>query len=249
MKNPILSKRIEVCKIILKGFADDNSLEKAQYVHKYIRKEMTKNGKARYIYAQPRNVERIKGKKKMLDNGKEITLKSKTLMPYTDEMKEELGKKILSLDGVTDLQWSKAKSTESNYLKFKKDNVKFKVRISSHTQSSHRNEVLFPMYYDYWNELWMIDANLGRYTPTDVKQLVGNICSNLSKYNNDETKKGIKKLASDNDLEPEDEEDVFNLSLDFAAKYINEKKLKDDKYGSIFQVLRYVSVMAYGVRF
>lgn len=169
-------------------------------------------------------------------------------MPYTDKMKEELGKEILSLNKSSALQWNKSKSTESNYLEFKNGDVKFKVRISSHTKSSFPNEVLFPIFYDYWNELWLIDANLGRYTPLDVKQLVENVCNNLSQYDNDETKKRIKKLALDNNLEPEDEEDVFNLSYDFAEKYINEKNLKDDKYCSVYQVLRYVSVKAFGVK-
>ena len=243
----IQSKKRAVAETILKSFIDEDILEKAQYVHKYTLKEMTKNGKTIYVYAQPRNVERIKGKKKMLDNGKEITLKSKTLMPYTYEMKEELGREILSLDRVSALQWSKSKSTESNYLKFKKGNVKFKVRISSHTKYSFRNEVLFPMSYDYWNELWVIDTNLGRYTTLDVKQIVENTCGNLSQYDNDETKKRIRKLALNDNFEPEDEEDVFNLSFDFAEKYINEKKLKDDKYGSVYSV-KVCECYGYGVK-
>lgn len=246
MKNPILTKRIEVCKTIMKSFADDNSLEKAQYVHKYIRKEMTKNGKARYIYAQPRNVERIKGKKKMLGNGKEITLKSKTLMPYTDEMKEELGKEILSLDGVSKLYWSNSNSTESNYLKFKKGDIKFKVRISSHTQSTERNAVMFPMEYREDLRLWQIDANLGHYTPKDVSDVTTTICNLLAKWDSVENIKKLKDFADEHKIEPKDEDEIPNLTYTLAEKYINDKKLKDDKFGSTFQVLKFVSRYALG---
>ena len=59
MNNPILEHRQKVQERILKGFEDE--LEKAQYVHKYIRKEITKTGKTRYVYAESKNVERIKG--------------------------------------------------------------------------------------------------------------------------------------------------------------------------------------------
>ena len=246
MKNPILTKRIEVCKTILKGFADDNSLEKAQYVHKYIRKEMTSNGRTRYIYAQPRNVERIKGKKKMLDNGKEITLKSKTLMPYTDEMKEELGKEILSLDGVTKLYWRNSNSTESNYLKFKKGDVKFKVRISSHTQSTERNEVMFPLEHRISHSFsgWFIDANLGHYKPNDVKNVAEKVCSLLEKYDTKDMADKIKSFAENQKIIPITSDDVGDMSYSLAEKYVNEKKLKDDKFGTMFQVIKYVGAKA-----
>ena len=64
MNNPILEHRQKVQERILKGFEDE--LEKAQYVHKYIRKEVTKTGKTRYVYAESKNIERIKGKKKIV---------------------------------------------------------------------------------------------------------------------------------------------------------------------------------------
>ena len=81
--------RIEVCNRIIKGFvADLNLIEKsAQYTHKYIRKIETKTGKIRYIYNQPSNVKRIKGKRKDLDNGtKEITVNSKSMINYDDKV-------------------------------------------------------------------------------------------------------------------------------------------------------------------
>lgn len=170
-------------------------------------------------------------------------MESKTRMPYTNEMKEELEKEMLLLEGVSKLNWNKAKSTESSYLKFTKDEIPFKVRISSHTKSTYRNEVLF---YNSWDECWMIDANLGCYKPNDVIQIAKNVCDNLSKYNNTETKEKIKRFAHNNDIEPEDEDDVFNLSSEIAEKYINEKGLREDKYGSTYQVLQYISILSFG---
>ena len=244
MNNPILEHRQKVQERILKGF--ENELEKAQYVHKYIRKEITKTGKTRYVYAESKNVERIKGKKKMVGTDKEITIdkRHKTLLPYTDEMKVELGTEILSLDGVSRLNWSNSNTTESNYLKFSKDNIKFKVRISSHTQATASNEVLFPMYYSERDRSWLIDANLGHYKPKDVKKAVENVCELLSKYDNDETIGKLKALADKDGIEPTDDEEAMNMSYDLASKYINERKIKDDKFGSAYQVIRYVSVSA-----
>ena len=246
MNNPILEHRQKVQERILKGFEDE--LEKAQYVHKYIRKEITKTGKTRYVYAESKNVERIKGKKKMIGDNKEITIdkRHKSLMAYTDEMKTELGREIQSLDGVSRLNWSNSNTTESNYLKFSKDGVKFKVRISSHTQASASNEVLFPMYYSERDRGWLIDANLGHYKPNDVKKAVENVCELLSKYDNDDMIAKLKAFADKQGIEPSDDEEAMNMSYDLAKKYVNEKKIKDDKYGSAYQVIRYVGILALG---
>ena len=214
MNNPILEHRQKVQERILKGFEDE--LEKAQYVHKYIRKEIT------------------------------IDKRHKSLMAYTDEMKTELGREIQSLDGVSRLNWSNSNTTESNYLKFSKDGVKFKVRISSHTQASASNEVLFPMYYSERDRGWLIDANLGHYKPNDVKKAVENVCELLSKYDNDDMIAKLKAFADKQGIEPSDDEEAMNMSYDLAKKYVNEKKIKDDKYGSAYQVIRYVGILALG---
>ena len=245
MLSPILEKRRQVTERIIKGFERDE-LEKAQYVHKYLNKEITKTGKTKYIYAQPKNVERIKGKKKMLGDDKEITIdkRHKTLMPYTTEMKDELKTEILSLNGVSGIKWSNASSTESSYIRFKVDGAKFKVRISSHTPASQRNEVLFPMYFSDRDRCWLIDANLGHFKPKDVAKAAKSVCDLLEKYDNDETIAKLKDFADKVKIEPTDDEEVLNMSFDLASKYINEKKLKDDEYGSTYQVIRYVGTSA-----
>ena len=245
MDNPILAHRQEVIDRIVKGFST-GEIEKAQYVHKYLSKEITKTGKTRYVYAQPKNVERIKGKKKMVGDDKEITIdkRHKTLMPYTSEMKEELKTEILSLDGVSDVRWSNSNSTESSYIRFKVGGEKFKVRISSHTKATQRNEVLFPMYYSDRDRCWLIDANLGHFKPKDVTSAANAVSEKLEKYDNDETIELLKTFADKHKIEPTDDEEVLNMSYDLADKYINEKKIKDDKYGSTYQVIRYVGISA-----
>ena len=244
MNNLIIAHRQEVSDRILKGFADE--IEKAQYVHKYLSKEITKTGKTRYVYAQPKNVERIKGKKKMLGNDKEITIdkRHKTLMPYTSEMKEELGRGIQSLDGVVNVRWSNANTTESNYIKFKLGGTKFKVRIAEHTPATQSNEVLFPLSYSEKDRCWLIDANLGHFKPQDVTDAAKTVCVLLEKYDNDETITKLKAFADKHKIEPTDEDEALNMSYDLATKYVNEKKLKDDKFGSTYQVIRYVATSA-----
>ena len=240
MYNPIAAHRQEVSDRIHKGFETDE-LTKAQYVHKYLDKVMTKTGKTRYIYAQAENVKRIKGKKKMLPHSKEITLKSKSLMPYTDEMTAELEQKICSLQGVQGAKWSNA-STDSKYLKFKRNGFKFKVRVSDHTQKTDKNEVLFPLFYSDSDREWMIDANLGHFKPNDVAQAVTSVCDLIDKYDNEKTAGKLEKLANDNGIEPIDKDDAYNKAHDLASKFINEKKLKDDKFGTTYQVLYFISV-------
>ncbi|MCH5328054.1 MAG: hypothetical protein J1E02_03450 [Coprobacter sp.] len=163
-------------------------------------------------------------------------------MNYTDEMKEDLEREISSLQDIKNLKWDPSKSTESKYLKFKKGEERFKVRISSHTTSSLKNEVLFPAYYNYKNGFWVIDACLGKYKPKDVKQLVENICNKLLKYNNEERRQKIKKFAEEKGFNPIIDDDALDLSFSLAERYINERNLKDDKYGSTFQVLKYIGV-------
>ena len=41
-----------------------------------------------------------------------------------------------------------------------------------------------------------------------------------------------------------DEDEALNMSYDLATKYVNEKKLKDDTFGSTYQVIRYVATSA-----
>ncbi len=184
----------------------------------------------------------------MLGDNKKITIdkRNKTLMPYTTEMKEELEREILSLDGVSSVKWSNANSTESSYIRFKVNGVKFKVRISSHTTATNRNEVLFPMYYSDRDRCWLIDANLGYFKPKDVAKSAKAVCKQLEKYDNDETIELLKDFADKKKIEPQDDEDIDDLSYDLATKYINEKKLKDDKFGTTFQVVRYISRFALG---
>lgn len=236
--------RIEVCNRIIKGFvADLNLIEKsAQYTHKYIRKIETKTGKIRYIYNQPSNVKRIKGKRKDLDNGtKEITVNSKSMINYDDKQRNELYNLLSKTEGVTNLHWSDARSTESRYLKFRKDNIRFKVRLSKHTVKTDHNEVIFPVTIKTRLDC-VIDASLGNYKPTDVTTIVDHVVSNFAKYDNDRTKAKLKAVAGKHKLYPLGDDDSLNMSLTVADAYINDHNQKDDKYGTLNQVIRNLAV-------
>lgn len=237
---------IEKAERILDASEFDDISKAAQYrFHKYVNK-VFKNGKIRYIYEQGKNVRKIKGKKKVLTNTKEITIdrKGKFMLAYTDDMKTDLLNKVSSLSGVTNARWANSNTTESNYFKCKKDGLSFKVRISQHSIPSEKNEILSNLYYNNNGHFWFIDASLGKFKPNDITMIIENVIKANRNYNTDDFLNRLVDFAKSNSFSPTDEEDCLNMAHTLAEKYINKCKLKDDKYGSTFQVLLVKSIEA-----
>ena len=155
------------------------------------------------------------------------------------------------IDGVQDIEFGKSKKENSHYIMFKKDGYEFNIRTSNHTKKTYydedesgkklRNGVHFPLFYDAGNEWWCIDASLGNYKPKDVKEVIENLCNKLSKYKNSKTRKKIEEFAEKKEYSPQTREDVKNQAHTLAIKYINDCGLKDDKYGTTFQVILLMS--------
>ena len=242
--NPILRHRQEVSEKIIKGFETDE-LEKSQYwQHKYIDKVPTKSGKKRYLYADTKGIRRVWGKRVNLGKGKEMTQVNGTL--YDSMKKNDLKRKILTLDGMTNFK-EVLSGKETTYYKFKKDGIGFKIRIAAHTRSSEDKEVLPPIFYHDRDRAWFIDANLGNYNPRNVMLAVNSIATKLSEYNNDEMIGKLKDYANENKIKPnlsDDEFDTYNKADKLAAEYIKDNELEEDKFGTTLQVLKYVSVSA-----
>lgn len=241
-----------VAETIVKSFIDED-IEKAQYVHrnhKYDHIEETKTGRKKYVYLDRSNFRRIIGRKKKLNSLEEITRKSKMLIPNSHKLRNEIIDKLSSVEGVVFTQprgrIDKSKSTDSVYIHIKKDDVKFKLRMSNHTKSTYHNQAIFPVEYNLHDREWEIDVCLGRYGSNDVVNLVKNICNNVSLYNNNETKEKIRKIAIENGIEPTKNEVIKDLPYKLAEKYIDENGIEDDKYGTVFQTLKYVSALVYG---
>lgn len=211
-------------------------IEKSQYRHKYIKKIINKDGKVRYYYV----VDKIKGTTlpTIHNPNKEITKYHSQVYPQKKNL--ILEKQIRSMKGVEEVQWDKA-STGSLYLKFKKDGRRFKIRLSSHTQSSNADQVLFPMYYNQnkKDKAWEFDINLGEYKFCDIRRIIRSISKRLDLYDNPTTVNSLQQFAAKHNFDvAKNKNDLFSL----IRKYIHSKQLKEDKDGTLYHTLRYICV-------
>lgn len=215
----------------------------AQFCTRYIYKFL-KNGHVRYIY---KNASKIKGKKKELSNGREITIdrKNKFMLRYTDKMMSEFKSKISKLNGVEITKdWRTANTTGSYYIHYKMNGVKYEVRSSDHSPSTERNEIIPCVQYDPMKHHWLIEASLGKFQPDDVVKITKNIDKAIKKYDTDEFVDKLTTFAIKNKIIPKDDDDCRNMSHVIAEKYINDIHLKDDRYGTLFQVICFKSTEA-----
>lgn len=256
MYNPIIAHRQEVIDRIVKGFADDiDEIEKAQYVHKRRLLRYSKNGTWYYDYNDPKNKRLILGDDKLTERKLHITINSKMLLHYTDEMKDEVRQKLTSM-GCTLLgqnkDWNKSKKG-SYYLKFDNEGTKFKIRVSDHTKSTVDNGTVFVVFpRENIEELddsrirkrvtWYIDASLGRIQPKDIGKIVSRINSFWKKYNTKERFRELNEYVEKHksELNNVDECDEEETIYQFAENYINENGIKDDGFCIAYQILYYL---------
>ena len=237
---------IEKAESVINEAGTEQLFKAAQFHFKYIDK-VFKNGHVRYIYANPKNVRKIKGKKKELTRGREITIdrKDKFMLRYTDKMKADLKSKISKLNGAEITKdWKKAKTTDSYYIHYKMNDVKYKVRSSDHSPSTEKNEVVPHVQYNMRGRFWLIEASLGKFQPDDVVEITKNIDTRNEKYDTDEFTEKLITFATKHEFVPQYEDDCLNMAHSLTEKYVNENHLKDDKYGTLFQVIYIKAVEA-----
>ena len=230
---------IEKAEDILQEAGTEQLFKAAQFHFKYIDK-VFKNGHVRYIYANPKNVRKIKGKKKKLSHGREITIdrKDKFMLRYTEELRTDLISKISKLNGLEITKpWKKAKKTDSYYIHYKMNGMKYKVRSSDHSTPSERNEVVPHVKFNNDTHYWLIEASLGKYQPDDVVEITKNIDTASKKYDTDKFTEKLTTFATKYKFEPQYEDECQDMAHSLTEKYINDNHLKDDKYGTLFQVI------------
>lgn len=90
-------------------------------------------------------------------------------------------------------------------LKFKKDGVRFNVRISDHTKPSENNAVISAVYLKIQNkkhynthrlvETWIIDASLGNVQPQNIVKIVTRISRLWKRYDSYAGHRLLKEFA------------------------------------------------------
>lgn len=269
MNNPVIAHRQEVIDRILKGF--DDEIEKSpQYIRsnrgarispKDVITRCTKNG----AYLQGKNGKEhyyswrdlmkrklVAGDDIVTSSGRHITKnkdKFKTLMVYTEKMKKELWDIIDSDEEFTNTKyWKQSSTTDSAYLRFKKDGVRFKVRASDHTQSSENNATIWAIKIERKidsnkdgsireRETWVIDTTIGKIPPKNMRSVVNTISSLWVKYNSDDEREKIKQYAEKEKMEPQSDEDVENYGHVLTLKLLDKYSIKDDALNLGFKVM------------
>ena len=171
------------------------------------------------------------------------------LMVYTEKMKAELKDIIDSDEGFTHVKdWHPSKTSSSEYLSFKKDGVRFKVRASDHTQSSKNYGTICAIdiekKYDHKKdgsirvrEIWVIDTTVGKIPPKNIRGVVNTISSLWVRYNTDDERKKIKQYAEKEKMEPQSEEDIENYGHELAIKLLDKYSIKDDDKNLGYKVI------------
>ena len=265
MFNPISAHRQEVSDRILKGF-DADTIEKAPPVYvdrgksrngKNRRLRISKNGNLYMQYCDDDSKQQLVGEEIITSDGGHLIKNSDMLMKYTEQMKTELKDIIDSSKGFEltrdDKDWKQSKSTFSAYLKFKKDGVRFAVRVSDHTKPVENNSTIYAVHLEteakrnnkngtFRNiQYWVIDASLGNIVPKSISGVVNKISKLWNKYNSNSGFEDVMQFAKKHDITPDTPEDKEIMVAKLAETYLNEHKMKDDKLRIAYQVLRVVS--------
>lgn len=149
-----------------------------------------------------------------------------------EELEIELG--IISLSGVSDVNWEYGKLRKVNFINFSKDGLQFRVRIPRHSVPN------IPRGISYNGGVWEVDANTKFYDLEDVIKAVKNLC--YLQGNLDIIRADLRELAvNDNRFEPIDDMDVWYLTPELVKKYFADKQVEDNKHGSIHYVVRDLS--------
>ena len=171
------------------------------------------------------------------------------LMVYTEKMKAELKSIIDSDAGFTNTKdWKQSATSSSEYLGFKKDGVRFKVRTSDHTQSTNNYGTVYAVEietkYDHRKdgairerETWVIDTTVGKIPPKNIRSVVNTISSLWVKYNSDDERKKIKQYAEREKMEPQSQEDIEYYEHELALKLIDKYSIKDDGLSIAYKVM------------
>lgn len=210
-----------------------------------------------HVYTYPELVKYIKVTQVVTDDGQKKIIAPQPLMPYTEQMREELCQEISSLPDITDLQWKGLPGAleEQTTLFFVRGKNKFMIHASLNPklrQSDEQFPVLHDGYADYYTGNddtydeytgWMIDANLGRYQPKEVLKVIEAVCQRQTEYH--PLLQQVEKYANELQLAPFDE-DVWAMSFHLAEEFMQTNNLQDDQYGSMFQMVLYICTIVLG---
>ena len=161
-------------------------------------------------------------------------------LKYTDKMRSELLELIDSAAGIElvgkEKGWQKSITAPSYYLQFKKDSIRFAVKVSDNDRGN--NEVLcrefrykqggYKSYRDA--ETWVIDASSGNIMPGEICEVVDYLYDLLITYDTYESLEDIKEVAILHKMVPMGCDDVEMWNYKLADIFMTDHGIADDDY-------------------
>ena len=172
-------------------------------------------------------------------------------LKYTDKMRSELLELIDSAAGIElvgkEKGWQKSKTAPSYYLQFKKDSIRFAVKVSDNDRGN--NEVVCRDFrykqggYELYRDAvtWIIDASSGGIMPGKICEVIDFLYDLLIKYDTYEGQEDIKEVAILHEMVPVGCDDVEMWDYRLADIFMKEHKIVDDKYCLARKIIRILS--------
>lgn len=161
-------------------------------------------------------------------------------LKYTDKMRSELLELIDSAAGIElvgkEKGWQKSKTAPSYYLQFKKDSIRFAIKVSDNDRGN--NEVVCRDFrykqggYELYRDAvtWIIDASSGGIMPGKICEVIDFLYDLLITYDTYEGLEDIKEVAIRHKMIPMGCDDVCMWEYKLADIFMTDHGIVDDDY-------------------
>lgn len=133
-------------------------------------------------------------------------------------------------------------STSSHYLKFKYNGHRYDIRIADLTYliPKDQHKIVLNCTYKRADNLFTFEASVYNYTPEDIVKAVQLLDNSIKFFKSDENKKDILSYVKDNynikdgDVSLDSNLYPYNVAMELAGRYMEEKEIDDNKYNTNF---------------
>ena len=169
-------------------------------------------------------------------------------LKYTDKMRSELLELIDSAAGIELVGkvkgWQKSITAPSYYLQFKKDSIRFAVKVSDNDCGN--NEVVCREFrykqggYELYRDAvtWVIDASSGGIMPGKICEVIDFLYDLLITYDTYKGLEDIKEVAIRHKMIPIGCDDVDMWECKLADIFMTDHKIVDDECSMARKIIR-----------